>query len=467
MTEGIKLGNDGSQNQQMVLVIGAGPAGLFAANKLAEAGKRVVILNRDIKYGGLAEYGVYVSKHKMKEGFRKQFRKILSNPNVSYYGNVMVSNNSSLHFDDLKKIGFDAVLISAGAQGTKKIGIPGEDAKGIYHAKDLVYHYNHLPPFSEREFPVGDKVAIIGIGNVMVDIAHWLTHTKEVKEVLAIARRGPGERAYTDKEMKAIAFNMDKEAVKQELERIRTRLEAIGQDVDKIYEALIKDCNEPYYEKVSPTRFSFKFLYSPKKVLTNENNEVTGLEVEENYLVIENGKVVCKGLGKTSVVNLTNVVFAIGDTVDASLGLPVNKWGEFIKNEKPYENDPDAHLYEVFDPDKNAVMPGYFVTGWSRKASDGLVGIAKRDGETGIKYVLKYLEGVKAPELSVDERLLHLKNLFNERKLNPIDKHDIEMLELVENEEAKKRSLEFYKFDFNADMLRIIDQERNKVPGSV
>jgi ferredoxin--NADP+ reductase len=460
------LVTDGSQ-QQLVCVIGAGPAGLFAAGKLAEAGKKVVILNRDIKYGGLAEYGIYVTKHKMKEGLRKQFRKILSHPNVLYYGNVMISNNSELHLDDLKKIGFDAVVVSAGAQGTKKVGIPGEDAKGIYHAKDLVYHYNHLPPFSEMEFPVGDKVAIIGVGNVMVDIAHWLTHIKEAKEVLAIARRGPNERAYNDKEMKAIAYNMDKEAVREELERIRPVLESIGQDVENTYEELTKDCDEKYYEKISPTKFYFKFLYSPKRVITNENNEVAGLEVEQNNLVVENGKVLCKGLGKTEVISLTNVVFAIGDTVDGSLGLAVNKWGEFIKNEKPYDDDPEAHQYEVFDPEKNEVVKGYFVVGWSRKASDGLVGIAKRDGETGIKYVLKYLGNISAPETSVDDRLNVMNNLFAEKKLNPIDKHDIEMLEMVEKDEAQKRALEFYKFNYNADMLRVIEQERNKVPGLI
>lgn len=459
--------NEGNKKQQLVLVIGAGPAGLYAANKLAEAGKKVVILNRDIKYGGLAEYGIYVTKHKMKEGLRKQFRRILSHPNVMYYGNVTVSQNSSLHFSDLEKIGFDAVVISAGAQGTKKVGIPGEDAKGIYHAKDLVYHYNHLPPFSEKDFPMGDRVAIIGVGNVMVDIAHWLTHLKEVKEVLAIARRGPNERAYSDKEMKAIAYNMDKDAVREELERIRPVLESIGQDVDKTFEDLTKDCNEPYYEKISPTRFSFKFLYSPKRIITNENNEVTGLEVEENNLVVENGKVACKGLGKTTVIELTNVVFAIGDTVDASLGLPVNKWGEFIKNEKPYENDPEAHQYEVFDQEKDEVMKGYFVIGWSRKASDGLVGIAKKDGETGMKYVLKYLEETNQEAKSVEERLNGLKAMFSEKGLNPVDKYDIEMLELVEKSEAEKRALEFYKFNHNSDMLRIIEQERNKVPGAV
>ena len=65
-----------------VAVIGAGPAGLYAAQTLAEAGVRVALFNRDIKPGGLAEYGIYHDKQKMKDGLRRQFREILSNPAI-------------------------------------------------------------------------------------------------------------------------------------------------------------------------------------------------------------------------------------------------------------------------------------------------------------------------------------------------------------------------------------------------
>jgi ferredoxin/flavodoxin---NADP+ reductase len=65
-----------------VFIIGAGPAGLFAAQKIALAGHETVIFNRDIKPGGLAEYGIYPLKHKMKTGLRKQFDKVLGLPNV-------------------------------------------------------------------------------------------------------------------------------------------------------------------------------------------------------------------------------------------------------------------------------------------------------------------------------------------------------------------------------------------------
>lgn len=73
-----------------VFVIGAGPAGLFAAQKIALAGHETVILNRDIKPGGLAEYGIYPLKHKMKTGLRKQFERVLALPNIHYLGHVPI-----------------------------------------------------------------------------------------------------------------------------------------------------------------------------------------------------------------------------------------------------------------------------------------------------------------------------------------------------------------------------------------
>ena len=156
--------------QHLAAVIGAGPAGIYGARKLTEAGHRVLMINRDIKFGGLAEYGIFLDKEKMKTGLRKQFQRIMANEKISYLGHVMVGNGQALTIQDLQDIGFSAIVVSAGAQGTKKLGLPGEDLTGVYHAKDVVYHYNKLPPFSQRNFEIGKKVAIIGMGNVMVDV---------------------------------------------------------------------------------------------------------------------------------------------------------------------------------------------------------------------------------------------------------------------------------------------------------
>jgi len=181
--------------QHLVAVIGAGPAGIYATRKLTEAGHRVLLINRDIKPGGLAEYGIFLDKEKMQTGLRKQFQRILADPKVSYLGHVVVGGGKDLALNDLQEIGFSAIVVSAGAQGTKKLGLPGEDLVGVYHAKDVVYHYNKLPPFSQQHFEIGKRVAIIGMGNVMVDVANWLLNYMNIAEVTVVARRGPKEKA--------------------------------------------------------------------------------------------------------------------------------------------------------------------------------------------------------------------------------------------------------------------------------
>ncbi|MBK9707713.1 MAG: NAD(P)-binding protein [Acidobacteria bacterium] len=88
----------------LVVTIGAGPAGIYSARKLAEAGHEVVIINRDIKPGGLVEYGIYFNKHKLKEGVRKQFRQILADPHVHYFGHVKIGEKADLTINELREI---------------------------------------------------------------------------------------------------------------------------------------------------------------------------------------------------------------------------------------------------------------------------------------------------------------------------------------------------------------------------
>ncbi|MET0515587.1 MAG: FAD-dependent oxidoreductase, partial [Nitrospiraceae bacterium] len=158
----------------VVIVVGAGPAGMALANKMAEAGHEVIILNRDIKFGGLAEYGIFPSKLKLRGGLKKQYWEMLQRPNVRYFGNVSVGQGKDLSVDDLRGIGASAIAFSIGAQGTKAIGVEGDSAQGVFHAKDVVYHFNRLPGFGDRPFEMGKHVGVIGVGDVMVDIAHWL-----------------------------------------------------------------------------------------------------------------------------------------------------------------------------------------------------------------------------------------------------------------------------------------------------
>jgi ferredoxin--NADP+ reductase len=394
----------------------------------------------------------------MKEGLRKQFRKILADPRVIYLGNVEVGDKGAVRLGDLQDLEPSAIVVGAGAQGTKSLGVPGDDGPSVYHAKDLVYHYNLLPPFSEKEFPMGNRVAVIGIGNVMADIANYLVVIRKVPEVIAVARRGPVERKYDDREMRPIAWHYDKDAIKTELERIRPRLHPLGQDMDVQYKELTKDCHvEPKAGK-GPSRFTFRFLSSPKAIIRDEAGRVVGMECEENTMEERRGSLAAKGLGETTVVPLDTVVFAIGDVVDLDLGLTPARgaWG-FATNPNPDPQDPDAATYQVFDPKAEQVIDGVFVIGWSRNASDGVVGVAKVDGEKGAGVVNRYLANRPGlPRREIYRRIGTIFNRIREKSVPVVHKGLWRILERIEREEALKQGLEEFKFGTNDEMLRNI-----------
>lgn len=427
------------QNQFFVAVVGAGPAGLFGARELANAGARVAIFNRDIKPGGLAEYGIYFSKHIMKEGLRKQFRGVLDNPNIDYYGNVTVGAQGDLTLDQLRALGFQAMLVTAGAQGTKWLGLPGENLTGVYHAKDVVYFYNKLPPFAQKPFRFGKRVAVVGAGNVMVDVSRYLLREQKVDEVIAVVRRGPAEVKFDKKEMEHIIAYLDQSALDEEMARCAPIMQAVGQDPAAAKAAILESL--PKAEaKSSGGRFRFEFLASPVQMLGDTDSNLTQIEIEENSLALKDGETKARGTGVKRMLDVETVIFAIGDKVDESFGLPI-EWNEFVKNPTP--------KFPIDGLSFESTIEGVFVGGWSRKASEGLVGYARKDGTNASKAVWQYLQTLSPVNPNVEAV---------EAKVNGLGKpivrkEDIKRLEAVEAEEAQKRGLEEFKFDNNEDML--------------
>jgi len=438
-------------SQFHVAVIGAGPAGLYAAKTLSEHGVAVSLFNRDIKPGGLAEYGIYHDKFKMKEGLRKQFRSLLHDCGITYYGNVLIGAHADLTLDDLRGLGFDAILVAAGAQGTKSLGLPGEDLAGVYHAKDLVYHYNLLPPYSQQDIRVGRHAVIVGVGNVMMDIAHWLIREKGIETVTAIARRGPAEVKFDKAEMKIVGANLDEVALDAELARCRPIMEAIEQSVDDARAEIVAGVPGAL-PPVSASRFLLQFLASPTALVGADGGAVTGVEVEDTTLVKSGNDVKARGRGTKRVIPADTVVFAIGDQVDTDFGLPVKSYA-FVKNPNP-SFPIEGHSYEAFDPERNAPITGVFVAGWSREASTGLVGVARKDGTDGALAVLAYLKTVAAPAVESLSAALHAR--LSRLSKPVVEKEDWHALEAVEAEVARERGLTFFKYATNEEMLDAI-----------
>jgi ferredoxin--NADP+ reductase len=433
-------------NQYLVAVIGAGPAGIFGARELANQGAHVMLFNRDIKPGGLAEYGIYPTKYIMKAGLRKQFRQVLEHPSIDYYGNLTIGTQGDLSFEALRQLGFQAILVTAGAQGAKWLGLPGEDLEGVYQAKDVVYYYNKLPPNSQQKYRFGKRCAIVGAGNVMIDIARYLIRQEQVDEVIAVVRRGPAEIKFDKKEMEYVIANLDQQALDKEIARVRPIMEAVGQEPEaaraSILEALPKA-----YEKVSDTRFRFEFLSSPVQML-GENGLLTQLEIEDTTLILKDGETKARGTGNKRILDVETVIFAIGDKVDEKFGLPI-EWNEFVKNENP-QFPVGENSYEAYDPKIGKPIEGVFVGGWSRKASDGLVGYARKDGINAAKAVWDYLQTKEADASAYESITAKVKGLSRP----VVTKDDLKQLDAVEEEEAQKQGVEEFKFDNNEDMLR-------------
>jgi ferredoxin--NADP+ reductase len=154
------------------------------------------------------------------------------------------------------------------------------------------------------------------------------------------------------------------------------------------------------------------------------------------------------------------VIYAIGDQVDAALGLPFSR-GAFVTNPEKLPGDPNPAAYQPYDPASKNVLDGIFVAGWSRNASVGLVGVAKQDAERGMKVVNEYLaskEGLSAGQM--EATIEALMDKLKQKGAAVVTKADVEMLEGAEQEAAKARKTWDFKYTSDTKMLEVIAERR-------
>ncbi len=441
-----------------VFVVGAGPAGMFAARQVALAGIEVFLFNRDIKPGGLAEYGIYPVKDKMKFGLRKQFAQVLNLPNMHYFGHVQVGDGYDVTLRDLEAMRPAAIIFACGAQGAGKLGLPGEDAKGVYAAKDFVYHYNQLPPYASMDFSTGKRVAIIGQGNVAIDISRWLLKdapNRKTESVLVIARRGPLEIKADQKEIAYTDQHISREELTAELRRVSERCAKCGQDVspEKVFERHFRHLLDPGFTSVEP-RLSFRFLSSPTAILKDATGRIAKIEVAENDFVLRDGATVAVPTEEKVTLDVDTLIFAIGDKHDRKLGLPMGPDGYATEPDPEHPNEPH---FEVWNPGSECVMPGRYVVGWARRASTGLVGIARHDGEVGASKAIEFVKSAADGGTMNEDEILAV---LEEKNLRVVTKADLALLAGVEEREAKERNLTSFKFSDDDAMFKAINEAK-------
>jgi len=148
-----------------VTVIGAGPAGLSCAHRLASLGHEVVIFEAKEKPGGLSEYGI--AAYKTVDNFaQKEVAFILSIGGISIeYGKKL---GEHINLDDLREQ-FDAVFLSIGMAGVNALGLPGEELSGVKDAVEYIADLRQTKDLSS--LPIGRNVVVIGGGMTAVDVA--------------------------------------------------------------------------------------------------------------------------------------------------------------------------------------------------------------------------------------------------------------------------------------------------------
>jgi ferredoxin--NADP+ reductase len=263
---------------------------------------------------------------------------------------------------------------------------------------------------------------------------------------------------FTKKEMETVAINLDLKALDSEFERTGPIMEAVGQDSGAA-KAFILSSLDKAEPKVSDTRFSLDFLASPGRLLGDENGRVRGVEVSDTTLEMrEGGGTKAVNLNSMRVIEADTVVFCIGDRVDASMGLPLDKWGEFAKHPKPAYPIGEKS-YEAYDPESKQTLEGVFLAGWSREASSGLVGTARKDGNSGAKAVMAFLEKNGNGESGAIEKL---ESRLTEKTKLVVRESDLKKLEGIELAKATELGLEEFKYSTNDEMLSAMDLKKQK-----
>ena len=367
-------------------IIGAGPAGIYAADLLVKSELRDFEVSIDIfdqlpaPYG-LVRYGV-APDHPRIKGIIKALYEVLDRGDIRFFGNVRY--DADLTMDDLKQH-YNAVIFATGAIRDAQLPIPGIELEGSYGAADFVNWYDAHPDFA-REWPLNAKeIAVIGNGNVALDVARILVKHPEqllttdipdnvyqgllkspVTDVHVFGRRGPAQVKFTPLELR--------EAV--HIEGVDTIVHEEDYQYDDGSRAAIDSNNqtrvmvntlEGLREKApvgASRRLHLHFFSSPVEILDSEG-KVVGLRIERTELDGSGGVV---GTGELRDFPVQAVYRAVGYFGSPLAGLPFDAKKGVIPNQGG----------RVLDEAANAV-PGTYATGWIKRGPVGLIGHTKSD----------------------------------------------------------------------------------------
>jgi ferredoxin--NADP+ reductase len=367
-----------------VAIVGAGPAGYFAAQALQnlqtdELQFSIDMIERLPTPWGLVRSGVAPDHPKIKT-VAKVFEKIATAGNFRLFGGVELGTDISI--EQLKEM-YDAVVIATGSSIGKKLGIPGEDLPGSISAAQFVPWYNAHPDFADFKIDLNCTTAVvIGAGNVAMDVArmlalepsdldptdtadHAIDALKEsaIREVVISARRGPEHAAFTSPELRELP-KLEHTNVLMAKPDIEAAIERAGIEIEKDIKSnldamlLISEKEATNHDRT----MKFQFLATPVEIKG-------GGKVEE--VVFQK-----TGSDEKFSIKCGLVITAIGYEAASIPGIPYER-GKVVNNE-------------------GRVSENTYVVGWAKRGPSGVIGTNKSDAADVMKLLVEDLKGAKS-----------------------------------------------------------------------
>jgi ferredoxin--NADP+ reductase len=457
-------------NPLRVAIIGAGPTGFYTAEHLF---KKDVVVEIDMfdrlpTPFGLVRGGVAPDHQKIKS-VTLVFDRIAKRPNFRFYGYVELGRD--LTVADLRAH-YHQLIYTTGAQTDRPLGIPGQDLTGSHTATEFVAWYNGHPDYREFEFDLTqERVAVVGVGNVAVDVCRILCRTVDelaktdiadyalealsqsrVKEVVMLGRRGPAQAAFTNPEIKELGEmeDADIKVLPEEAELDSLSQDMLARDADRTTLKKVEILQE--YAKREPTRKSrlltVRFLVSPVELIGDESGQLVNARLVKNELyATEAGTLRPRATDQFEDLPVGLLFRSVGYRGVPLPGVPFHdKWG-VILNQKG----------RVIDPDSQQPVVGEYTAGWIKRGPSGVIGTNKPDAAETVECMIEDLAEARMlnpaqPEIEAIARLVQ------ERQPNYFSYDDWLQLDAIEVERGKALGRPRLKFTRVEDMIAAVQK---------
>jgi ferredoxin/flavodoxin---NADP+ reductase len=386
-------------------VVGAGPAGFYTVEHLFRQpgiAVEVDLYDRLPTPYGLVRYGVAPDHEKIKN-VTAVFDKTAAHPGFRFFGHVELGKDVTI--EDLRAH-YHQIVYTTGAQTDRRMGIPGEELRGSHPATDFVAWYNGHPDYREHRFDLSrERVAVVGVGNVAVDVVRILCRTPEelaatdisddalaalresrVRQVYLLGRRGPAQAAFTNPEIRELGElpGADVVAMPDEVELDPLSLTELEKSGDRGTRKKVEILRE--YARRMPLgkarTLIIRFLVSPVAIHGGENGEVTGLGVVRNELhATAAGTLQPRPTERFEELSVGLVFRSVGYRGVPIPGVPFHDaWG-VILNDKG----------RVLEPDSREPRLGEYAAGWIKRGPTGVIGTNKPDAAETVASMVEDL----------------------------------------------------------------------------